>query len=412
MRWLRFLLAGRRASGERGAVLVLTAFLTMFVAIGLLALTVDLGNITYNRAQLQNGSDAASLALAAACAQPSAAGASCGVSPSLTTLAAQNANVSNQSMTILTDNRTCIGRGPFTGATTLPSCPSSPAAEDASSLSSCQPWPLTVDPSKVSYVEVTTQTATKGNGSILPYYFGQLLTGAKGSTHSTCSRAAWGPAGNSGPTFPLTMGMCDWNRATVSGTKYAPAPPYTPGPSNTNPLPAVPTSAQAYTTGIFSHADGVNRCSDSTASGLPNGGFAFLTPGASCVVTISSSSWITSDTGASVPKSGCPDILQTYLGKVVPIPIFDNFIGSGSNGQYHIAGIASFYLAGWDNVPAVNPGKTTSVYKEPSTVCTGKCNGSTTYFWGWFTTSLQPVANGTIDPSGTDLGNHVVVSAG
>ena len=64
MRRLTRLLAGRRADGERGAVLVLTSVVVAFVAIGLLALTIDLGNITYNRAQLQNGADATSLALA------------------------------------------------------------------------------------------------------------------------------------------------------------------------------------------------------------------------------------------------------------------------------------------------------------------------------------------------------------
>ncbi|WP_460599949.1 TadE/TadG family type IV pilus assembly protein [Flexivirga lutea] len=409
---MRLFLAGRRSDGERGAVLVLTACLTMFVAIGLLALTVDIGNITYNRAQLQNGSDAASLALAAACAQPSASGSQCGVTSSLTDLAVKNANVSDQSMSILADNRTCIGGATYTATTTLLPCPIDPSTADPKSLSSCQPWPLSIPSSKVSYVEVTTQTKMKNESKILPFYFGQLLGGSAGSTQVTCSRAAWGPAGSTGLTFPLTMGMCDWNRATASGTKYAPAPPYTPGPSLKNPTPAVPINVQAYAIGIYSHADDVNRCSDSSTGGLPNGGFAFLTPGSNCVVTISSGGWISSDTGASVPKNGCPDILQNYLGKVVSIPVFDNFTGTGSNGQYHIAGIASFYLAGWDNIPAINPSKTTSVYKEPNSVCTGKCNGSTTYFWGWFTTSLQPVANATIDPSGNDLGNHVVVSAG
>ncbi|MGN6415506.1 pilus assembly protein TadG-related protein [Flexivirga sp.] len=410
MRRLTRLLAGRRANDERGAIAVLTATLVMFVAVGLLALTIDLGNITYNRAELQNGADATSLALAAACAQPSPS-RPCSVTDSLRALARNNANASDQSMSILTDSRTCVAN--YTGTTTLPPCSNDPTTAAAANLTTCEPWPLTVDPTKVSYVEVTTQTLMKDGTSVLPFHFAQLLSGAgNGSTSRTCSRAAWGPAGSTGLTFPLTMGMCDWNRATSSGTKYAPAPPYTPGPSLSTPSPAVPTNVQSYTVGIYSHADDVNRCSDSSSGGLPNGGFAYITPGSSCVVTISSNGWISSDTGASVPKNGCPDVLQTYLGKVVSIPIFDNFSGSGSNGQYHIAGIASFYLAGWDNIPAVNPAKSTSVYKEPASVCTGKCNGSTTYFWGWFTTSLQPVANGTIDPSGTDLGNHVVVPAG
>lgn len=405
MRRLSSVLAGRRADGERGAVLVLTAFLVMFVAIGLLALTIDIGNATYNRAQLQNGSDAASLSLAAACAQQTATGPQCGVSTTLTDLAVQNANAANQSMAIDT-GKTCIGGAPYAGTTTLATCPA--PQQSGTSLSSCQPWPLGVSSSKVTYVEVTTQTKMKNGSNILPFYVGQLLSGSgTGRTHRTCSRAAWGAAGSTGFTFPITMGMCDWKKASASGTKYAPAPPYTPGPSTGKPAPSVPTNVQAFTTGVFAHADTNNKC-DAT----PNGGFSFLTPGPNCLVNIPTNDWISSDTGASVPKNGCPDILQKYLGKVVSIPIFDNFIGTGSNGQYHIAGIASFYLAGWDNIPAVNPSKTTSVYKEPSSVCTGKCNGSTTLFWGWFTTSLQPVDHATIDPGGQDMGARIVVPAG
>src|SRR5579875_1107941 len=301
MRRLTRLLAGRRPDGERGAIAVLTATLVMFVAIGMLALTVDLGNVTYNRAELQNGADATSLALAAACAQPSP-GQPCGVTSALTTLAQQNANVTDQSMSILTDNRTCIAN--YKGTTSLLPCPNNPTTASATNLTTCQPWPLSVDPSKVSYVEVTTQTLMKNGSSALPFHFAQLLSGAgKGSTSRTCSRAAWGPAGSTGPTFPLTMGMCDWNNATASGTKYAPAPPYTPGPSGSKPSPTVPANVQPYTVGIFSHATSSNMC-----SALPSGGFAYLTPGSSCLLTVPSNGWIYSDTGASVPKNGCADI--------------------------------------------------------------------------------------------------------
>lgn len=415
MRRLRYFLAGRRASGERGAVLVLTAFLTMFVAIGLLALTVDLGNITYNRAQLQNGSDAASLALAAACAQPSAAGASCGVSPSLTTLAAQNANVSNQSMTILTDNRTCIGRGPFTGVTTLPPCPTSPRTANPASLSSCQPWPLSVDPSKVSYVEVTTETAMSGGGSILPYYFGQLLGGGiKGSTQWTCSRAAWGAAGSTGATLPVTMGQCDWSNATVNGTKYAPAPApeYTDPAPNTgsNPPKEVwdPANNINYVTGIFLH----DSKSTQTCAASPNGGFNWLAPDDStaCNVTISST-----DPAAPGSPGNAPSCdIAKYLNKVVSIPIFSSFNLSGNNATYQIIGVAAFYLAGYTNITGSIGTK--SVYNQPPTVCpttNAKCKtGSLNYLWGWFVSSLLPVSSATIDPNGQSMGANVLVPAG
>lgn len=414
MRRLRLLLAGRRRDGERGAIAVITALLVMFVAVGMLALTIDLGNITYNRAQLQNGADASSLALATACAKASASSNNCSVTSGLSDLAANNADASSggtQSMSVRTDDTTCInGKGAAYvtahGAnTSLPVCATDPTAEDATSLSSCQSWPLSADPADVSYVEVTTQTKMKDGSDILPFDFAQLLSGGgTGTTQNTCSRAAWGPAGSTGLTFPLVIGECDWEKGSASGGDYAPAPPYAPGPSTTNPLPTVPSNVAPYVNGIFAQADEDNKCSTD-----PNGGFSWLQPSSTCIVTIDVDDWVTGKPGSSVP-SNCSNILQNYLGKVVAVPIFDDINGTGSGAQYHVYGVAAFYLAGWANIPAISPKKTTSVYKEPDTVCTGKCNGSTTYIWGWFTSSVLPVS--TTIGTGPDLGADVVAAAG
>lgn len=414
MRRLRFLLAGRRANGERGVIAVLTAILVMFVAIGMLALTVDLGNITYNRAQLQNGADASALALASACAKSSSGSAACNVTPDLTDLAVKNANATDQSMSIRTDGTaTCInskGAAYVTahgGTTGLPPCP---ATEDTTSLSSCQPWPLTVDQSAVSYVEATTQTKMKKDGTnVLPFNFGQLLgSGQTGTIQNTCSRAAWGPASNTGATLPITMGACDWQQATAKGVNYAPKPPYTVAPNTGSAPPPEVTSPTNLVTGIFAHASDANMCSNQ-----PNGGFSWLKPDTTsdpnCTVTIGNGDWGQSDPGGNVP---CKGVLASLLGTVVAVPIFDYTNGlSGDNATYHMMGVAAFYLAGYDNVPSAQPKKTASVYNEPSTVCTGNCNGSTTYVWGWFVSTLLPVGSGSIG-TGPDLGAEVVVSAG
>ena len=51
--------------GDRGAVAPLVAILMAGgVVLGMLTLSVDVGNIMWERRQLQNGADAASLALA------------------------------------------------------------------------------------------------------------------------------------------------------------------------------------------------------------------------------------------------------------------------------------------------------------------------------------------------------------
>lgn len=63
----RLLLDRRRR--ERGGVAVIVAVLLAGgVLIGMLALSVDVGQIMYERRQLQNGADATSLALAQRCA--------------------------------------------------------------------------------------------------------------------------------------------------------------------------------------------------------------------------------------------------------------------------------------------------------------------------------------------------------
>lgn len=416
MRRLRLLLAGRNADGERGAVLILTAALTMFVAIALLALTVDLGNVTYHRAQLQNGADASSLALATACAKKQ----DCGVSPSLTKLAIDNANVPDQEMAIDGAPKTCIGGKPYDGITTLTTCPNSPSAEDTSSVSNCQPWPLAASAADVRYVEVTTKTQMKNGSSVLPYYFGQLLGGGKGTTQETCARAAWGPAGSTGPTIPATISQCAYNDAIKNG--LAPAPDYTPAP-NASTKPAPPAAVQPYITKILLHTTNSNDACTTTPGQTYPGGFGWLTtsndntlPGYPCVADIVAGGPATGDTSGGTgngntgrpPPQACKSntLLQSYVGKIVGVPIYNGYNGTGAGGTYNIVSIAAFYLAGYVKVNSLGD---YSVY-NPSGVCPA-CNGSDTYMWGWFTDAVLPNDGGTIG-SGPDYGAHVVVPAG
>lgn len=86
MRKLKRLIAALR-DGERGAVAVITA-LSMVALLGMTAMVIDVGGIYFERAQLQNGADAAALAIAQHCAQ-----GDCGdTAATATTLAVGNAN--------------------------------------------------------------------------------------------------------------------------------------------------------------------------------------------------------------------------------------------------------------------------------------------------------------------------------
>ena len=428
MRRLIRTLAGRRANGERGAVLVLTAVLVMFVAIGMLALTVDLGNITYNRAQLQNGADASSLALATACANSSAASPTCGITGDLRTLATKNANATDQSMSILplTSNpsdpdytKTCI-HSSGAATSTLPPCPTS---EDTTSLTSCQPVPNSI-PATASYVEVTTQTEMKNGAdkSILPFHFAQILTGEQGARSQTCARAAWGPPGSTGPTLPITMGLCDWNAATANGTSYASAGPYVRGPGTpgSKTLPQPPDEVpRADIVPIYLNTESSpkNKC-----AGNPSGGFSWLDPNSGSQSVPSSTSPCAVDVsgGTAYSKTGNPPPcdITSYLGQIVSVPIYSSYDGQGDDAPYTITGIASFYFAGFDNFTGpYNTGqkKTLAVYAEPGNMCIDKndkaCGPQILWIWGWFVSSILPIDSATIG-TGPDLGAHVVVPAG
>ena len=103
----------RLTGGEDGAVAVITALLMVFL-LGITAIVVDVGLIYAERFQLQNGADAAALAIAQDCAA-----ASCS-SPgeTATRLAGKNANdgvsaatavISGKSVTVRTSTATPDG---------------------------------------------------------------------------------------------------------------------------------------------------------------------------------------------------------------------------------------------------------------------------------------------------------------
>ncbi|GGB43474.1 hypothetical protein GCM10011492_38080 [Flexivirga endophytica] len=429
MRRLIRLLTGRRADGERGAIAVLTAFLVMFVAVGMLALTVDLGNITYNRSQLQNGADASSLALAAACAQSSTADPQCEVTDTLRALAVKNANATDQSMSILTNGKTCVGSA-YNGTTSLPTCPA-PADEDTTSLTKCQSWPLNLSPSSLPYVEVTTQTKMKDGSTVLPFHFAQILSGqGNGSTSETCARAAWGTVSKAPVKAPITISACQWKEETNDGANYVSTGPaynrggpgggdYGYGDGET----PWPTPDREIVLTLHDPTDTQSNCDWNGKQTA--GGFGYIgdkdNPCSANVVD----GWAHINTGADKPPCD-------FIGHVFEIPIFDCIISSktpptgpppstpddvcaptkkdssGFNSYYHIAGYGKFYVSGV-YLTGGDPG---SVMPNGHASCGGS-GKSGRCLMGWF---LQ----GTIDDSitivppggGNDFGIYAVLPAG
>lgn len=181
MRWVTRLSPTRRIRrDERGVTVAFLALLVTVIVI-IAGLVVDVGALQAERRELQNGADAAALALAQECAK-GAALAACYADEMAEAvgLAGANANDSQSSVDSIVH-----GFHPVTGAHT-----------------------------------VTVDTSTSSaSGTILPYSFAQVFTGNDGQTVRATATAAWGPLAE-GVVPALAMSYCDWWILTLGGTDY------------------------------------------------------------------------------------------------------------------------------------------------------------------------------------------------
>lgn len=151
------------AAGERGAVAVITAMM-MVVLLGMAAIVVDVGAIYSERAQLQNGADAAALAIAQNCA----AGVCGDTAATATALTGKNANDNAAAATAVVDQ-------------------------------------------SAGAVTVNTSTLTAQGQHALALAFAPIL-GFKTGTVGATAKAAWGsPA--AATVFPFTTPHCVYDQA-------------------------------------------------------------------------------------------------------------------------------------------------------------------------------------------------------
>lgn len=280
-----------RRRDEQGAVIVLmTAFVVVMV--GMAALVIDVGALRDEKRQLQNGADAAALGLAQYIGQNCPTAATC--SPVLLQSKAESLAKANAR-----DNAT------------------------------------KVDPPIADYAtkQVTVKTSTQegDGGNILPFSFGQALTGVKGKEVRAGAAASWAGL-KSASVVRLTVSRCEFNLATVNGTVFD--------------EPKV----------ILFHKSSPD-CAGGPSGANLSGGFGWLGDGNDsnpndCNVTPSAGNTVVSDTGNSAPNA-CK--MATYLGKDVLLALFDGVSGSGSNGSYHIYGFAQLHITGF-NFPSGGQG--------------------------------------------------------
>lgn len=287
---------------DDGAVAILVALLAV-VLFGMGALAIDVGAMYAERRQLQNGADAAALAIA----MEASKGRPC-TDVLNTATAAQYAN----------DNANDAN-----------------TAVDSIACGSAQ-------------VTVVTSTTNSDGTTVLPPVFARVLPGFAdydGKTVHAQATARWGGL-SSLTTLPLTFSMCEFDEFTDpdgDGVRvFTPGPPYVGD-----------TITILFQGGVG--REGPDDCEavagqDTDGDERLPGGFGWL-EGAACQADIDAGMWVDKKPGASGDNS-CD--LASLVGTVLLLPIFDDVDTAANPDRYHIAGFAAFHLVGFRLPPERN----------------------------------------------------------
>ena len=359
---------------ERGAIAVLVGVLIGGgVLLGMGALAIDVGQLYQNRAELQNGADAAALAVADSCALGSCA---TGIAGQYATGNASSLTGHNAAVNLVCGSGSGMAACP--GATGTPyDCPANPAAG-------------------TNYVDVHTSTLTASNSTLLPPAFARTLlgnAGYAGTNVKACAQAEWGPP-SSANTIAFTISACSWYVYTNNGTNFAQPPPY---PPNTKPT-------SSYDHVMFEHGSQGSKttgCPPYQPSGQDApGNFGWTTDSGNCSVTISNSSY-GGNTGASI-SNDCKTALQSDWANesLVYLPVYSAISGTGSGVTYTLLGFAAFVITGYHLPSFTGPD-----WLNPPLLC----KGDTFCIDGYFTQGLIPSTGGL---GGKGLGATIVKLTG
>lgn len=415
---------------ERGAVTTIVALLMgMGVVFGVMAIGVDVGNLLWERRQLQNAADAAALSLATECGKGAA---SCTFTAGDETEAYADRNSQDGESKVVSACQVNIGGS-------LSTCPT-PSSD--LTLIECPPLPGNLaSMTGLPYVEVRTQSLKPSGGGVANWFAG--ISGGSDSAETTvhaCSRAAIGTASGGNAELPLSFSGCDWEHATGGtagggGGAYYPSPVYngsTPHGYGGAGQPAWPAEAATPPAQLQGQevillaqnppggATPATPCPTWNGHALP-GGFGVLETQASdpCKFVEYPHHWMHTSTGNNMECD-----LSSFVGKVVSLPIFDCTndtapgvappvngctTGAGNNAYYHRAGFAQFYLSGYSlNV-------TGSFDNFRNSLVSGKrpCNGADRCISGWFLSGELSATAISGPPGGPGFfGSYAVVPAG
>ena len=353
---------------ERGVVGVLVGLLIGTVLVGLGALVIDVGQLYRERSQLQNGADAAAIAVAKSCVV-----STCTASSALTTAVAYaGANAQGG----------VAGVPQVCGSGSLGTCPTSSGA-----MTDCPAAPA----AGTNYVDVHTATATAGGGTVVTPVFAKALLGNQNYTGTqvlACSQAEWGGP-TSANTIAFAISACDWDAATAQGATYAPPPPAIP-PASVDRVLMVHTSTSSG-----------SGCSTEPAGSDAPGNFGWTDdPTSTCTISVSGGTF-TGNPGASASNACKAALASAWSSRsVVYIGVYTTITGTGANSVYTLKGFAAFVVTGYHL-----PGASASDWLNPA----NDCSGSNKCINGYFTQGLIP-STGSL--GGTYLGAAIIKITG
>lgn len=280
-------------SGERGASSVIAAIFLASVMLAAGLLTIDVGRFYMERRQLQNGADAAALAVAQTCATNPTCDPSVAAS-----YANGNANDATESVAEI------CGTG-----TGLTPC-TSPVG---GSIANCPGYATTA----TAWVQVRTNTLNE-SGSVIRTIFGDTEL-----TITACARAALGGVVTA-TGIAFTVSHCEWQNATGGGATYG-------------------DQVDLSLTG--------KTCTNPGGGGWGDapGSFGWLDSSGACSATVDTDGTYDGDTGNNFPME-CRAVMESLVdsGETIFMPIYDGVQGSGNNAYYRFKGWAAFVLLGYD----------------------------------------------------------------
>jgi Flp pilus assembly protein TadG len=337
---------------ESGAVAVIVALmLGTGVLTGIGALVIDVGQLYVEQGQLQNGADAAALAVAKSCAAgvctPSAAASTA------LTYADENAKDGSAAVPLV-----CGSGG------TLAAC-----SATTGKITDCPAVP----PAGTNYVDVHTSTKTASGGTVIVPIFADTLLGNShytGTTVLACAQAEWGGAVMPGIITAFTISACEWQKATTSGTVYGPVPPTAPS-STLDQVLKVRSGTGAGCTSYAAPDDAVNL-------------FGWITETGGCTLNSVSGPTYSVLSGSSSPNCNTPLFDDAQDKTEIYIPVYTKITGSGASAVYNLLGIAAFVVTGY-NIPGSSFTSYTDWLNSAN-----QCTGTTYCINGYFVNDLVP----------------------